>query len=106
MRPFFESFFLPAPREEFVFAPPRRWRFDFAWPDQRVALEIEGGVWTGGRHVSGTGFVRDMEKYNEAAALGWRVLRCQPRDLMKSGIYESLKRALGPVAETKRAARR
>ena len=60
---------------EHRFAPPRRWRFDFAMPELLIAVEIEGGVWTGGRHTRGSGFVADAEKYAEAACLGWRVLR-------------------------------
>lgn len=63
------------PEREFVFAPPRRWRFDFAWPALRLAVEIEGGVWTNGRHTRGSGFVADAEKYNAAALEGWKVLR-------------------------------
>jgi hypothetical protein len=47
---------IPAPIREYRFAPPRRWRFDLAWPSLRLALEIEGGTWTGGRHVRGNGF--------------------------------------------------
>lgn len=66
---------LPSPIQEYRFAPPRRWRFDLAWPSLRLALEIEGGVWTGGRHVRGKGFERDTEKYNAATLAGWRVLR-------------------------------
>ena len=66
---------LPEPEREWRFNPQRRWRFDFAWPDQRLAVEIEGGVWSGGRHVRGDGFSRDCEKYNEAALGGWCVLR-------------------------------
>jgi hypothetical protein len=37
---------LPVPIREHRFAPPRRWRFDYAWPAHRLALEIEGGTWT------------------------------------------------------------
>ena len=66
------------PMQEHRFHPTRRWRFDYAWPDFKVALEVEGGVWTRGRHTRGSGFVRDIEKYNEAHRLGWRVLRCTP----------------------------
>ena len=47
---------LAAPIREHRFAPPRRWRFDYAWPDRRLALEVEGGTWTGGRHVRGRGY--------------------------------------------------
>ena len=94
MIPFFHAFQIAAPAEELRFSPPRRWRFDYAWPQHKIALEVEGGVWTGGRHTTGTGFVRDMEKYNTAALLGWRIFRCQPRDLQRSGIYEMLKSAM------------
>jgi hypothetical protein len=49
---------LPAPVREHRFAPPRRWRFEYAWPAHRLALEVEGGTWTGGRHVRGRGYGR------------------------------------------------
>lgn len=60
---------------EHRFAPPRRWRFDFAHPESWIAVEIEGGHWSGGRHVRGAGFAADCEKYSVAATLGWRVIR-------------------------------
>lgn len=76
---------LPAPEAEYRFHPTRRWRFDWAFPDQKVALEIEGGVWTGGRHTRGAGYVRDIEKYNHATLAGWRVLRVTPGQLWTKG---------------------
>jgi hypothetical protein len=85
---------LPAPEAEHRFAAPRRWRFDFAWPAYRVALEVEGGVWTGGRHTSGAGFVRDMEKYNAAGGLGWIVLRCMPKTLCTMATINTIKAAI------------
>lgn len=72
---------LPEPEAEYRFAPPRKWRFDYAWPAKLVALEVEGGVWTRGRHTRGSGFLKDMEKYNHAARSGWRVLRVTPGQL-------------------------
>ncbi len=60
---------------EYRFHPTRRWRFDFAHRPTRVAVELEGGVWTGGRHNRAGGFIADCEKYNEAAARGWLVIR-------------------------------
>lgn len=60
---------------EYHFHPERRWRADFAFVDERVLVEIEGGVWTRGRHTRGRGFVRDCEKYNAATLAGWAVLR-------------------------------
>jgi hypothetical protein len=75
---------LPAPIQEHRFAPPRRWRFDYAWPEQMVALEVEGGAFTQGRHTRGAGYVKDMEKYNEAALRGWVVLRVTPKQLSRA----------------------
>ena len=72
------------PESEFRFHKPRRWRFDFAFPDQKVAIECEGGTFSGGRHVRGSGFQADCEKYNTAAIDGWLVLRFTGR-MIKSG---------------------
>lgn len=77
---------LPAPVAEHRFHATRRWRFDYAWPDHKLALEVEGGAWTGGRHTRGAGFVKDIEKYNAATLAGWRVLRTTPGSLMRDGI--------------------
>jgi very-short-patch-repair endonuclease len=66
---------LPEPAREHRFHPTRRWRFDFAWPERKVAAEIEGGTWAGGRHTRGSGFEGDCAKYNAATLAGWRVLR-------------------------------
>ena len=60
---------------EHQFHPTRRWRFDFAITDRRIAIEIEGGVFSQGRHTRGIGFVNDCEKYNTATAMGWRIFR-------------------------------
>jgi hypothetical protein len=82
------------PLIEHRFHVTRRWRFDYAWPEHLIALEVEGGVWVGGRHTSGAGFVKDMEKYNEAACLGWRIIRCQPRELCSTKTVDTIKRAM------------
>lgn len=64
------------PVREYVFTPPRKWRFDFAWPDQKIAVEIDGGTWVGmSRHSRGHGYINDCRKFNAAAIGGWRVLR-------------------------------
>lgn len=60
---------------EHVFHEKRKWRFDFSWPEHKVAIEIEGGLHNRGRHVRPDGFTDDCEKYNEATLLGWKVLR-------------------------------
>lgn len=53
----------------------RAWRFDFAWPEYMLAVECEGGTYSGGRHTRGDGFERDADKYNAASLAGWAVLR-------------------------------
>jgi len=58
---------------EHRFHPSRRWRFDFAHLQTKVAVEINGGIWSGGRHVRGDGYLRDRDKVNAATSLGWRV---------------------------------
>ena len=85
---------LHVPVSEYRFCPPRRWRFDWCWPEHEIALEIEGGIWTGGRHTRGAGFIGDMEKYNEAAMLGWRVLRCTPSQVKSGEVFKMLKRVM------------
>ena len=65
----------PDPEEEYRFLDSRRFRFDFAWTDVSIAVEIEGGTYVQGRHVTGAGFSKDCEKYNLATRDGWRVYR-------------------------------
>ena len=65
---------------EYRFHPVRRFRFDFAIPDLKIAIEIEGGIFAKARlgHSSGLGIKKDMEKYNIAALMGWKILRYMP----------------------------
>lgn len=60
---------------EHKFHPTRKWKFDFAFISQKIAIEVEGGSWVGGRHTRGAGYARDCEKYNHAQLLGWQVYR-------------------------------
>jgi very-short-patch-repair endonuclease len=72
---------LPPHEYNYQFHPERKWEIDFAWPEQKVALEVEG--W--GRHQTWQGFRNDCEKYNEATMLGWKVFRV-PADLIDMGV--------------------
>lgn len=83
-------------KREYRFAPPRRWRFDFAWLEPMVAVEVEGGIRNYGRHNRPEGFQGDCEKYNAAALDGWTVLRYTRDDLLKRpmGIVKEVKQAL------------
>lgn len=81
--------------KEFRFHPTRRWRFDYAMPEHKIAVEVEGGVWTGGRHTSPKGFLGDMEKYNTATAMGWRILRTIPDELVSAKMLKMLRGMIG-----------
>lgn len=75
-----KAYRLRAPVREHRFARElgREWRFDFAWPDLRIAAEIDGGIWTGGAHGRPAAIERDMAKANDAMDLHWRVYRFTP----------------------------
>lgn len=79
---------------EYRFHPKRKWLFDFAWPNARVALEVEGGVWTRGRHTRGAGFLADIEKYNAATLDRWRVFRCTPDTLCTPATLDLIEQAV------------
>lgn len=74
----------PRPEREHRFHPHRRWRFDLAWVlegGRGIALEVDGGAFTGGRHTRGAGFREDLAKRRAATLLGWRVLHYLPEEL-------------------------
>jgi len=76
----------------------RRWRFDFAFPAKRVAVEVEGGVWMQkSRHTSPKGYINDMEKYTEAACQGWTVLRFTPQQVKKGEAINKILKTLGEI---------
>ncbi len=75
---------LEAPVPEHRVCPERRFRFDWAWPSRKLALEVDGAVWVNGRHSRGTGIQTDCEKFSLAAIHGWRVMRVTT-DMVRSG---------------------
>lgn len=79
---------------EYRFYIARKWRFDYALPKYKIALEVEGGVWTSGRHTRPKGFLGDMDKYNTATLCGWRVFRTTPAKLMSQDTILLLKSAI------------
>lgn len=96
---------LPEPTREHRFHPERRWRFDFAWPERWLAVEVEGGARAAkiklrdgreitGHHVHWQGFENDCRKYTEAAILGWRVLRFTTAQINSGEALETIERAL------------
>ena len=85
-----------APEREFYFAKPRRWRFDFAWPEYKVAVEVQGGIFARTRmgHSNGAAMEDDHEKYNEAQLLGWLVLALGPKAIKRCEYPAMVMRAL------------
>lgn len=66
---------------EWPFHPTRKWRFDYACPELKIAIEVDGGIFTGGRHSGGVGQLKDFEKGNAACSLGWYVFHTTPEDM-------------------------
>ena len=112
---------LPEPEREIRFHPTRRWRLDIGDSERKLAVEVEGQVWgrlvkchkcgaqvrkrtktgkwvtvreAGGRHTRPDGFANDIEKYNEALLLRWRVLRATPAMIRSGQALEWWKRGL------------
>ena len=77
----------------------RAWRFDLAWPEVRVAVECEGGTWSGGRHTRGAGFAADCAKYNAAVVAGWRVLRFTGEQIESGEAIETVLAVMGVGCE-------
>lgn len=97
---------LPAPVREYRALPPRRWRIDFAWPTlpHPLGVEIDGGVWTRGRHTRGAGYEADAEKANELTLAGWRLLRVSGGQVRSGAALRWIERALDPNSAQARAA--
>lgn len=85
---------IPAPVPEFRFHAIRKWRFDFCWPDYRLVLEIQGGIFSNGRHSRGASLLKEWEKLNAAAEMGYRILYCQPADCTKAATLDAIIAAL------------
>lgn len=83
----------PGYTTELQFHPTRKWRFDYAWEGQKIAVEVHGGVYRQGRHTRGEGFTTDREKMNEAALLGWTVIEVTPEHIKSGQLREWLTKA-------------
>lgn len=89
------AFGIPPFVREYRFHPTRRWRFDYAWPEHHVALEIDGGSGGYGRHSRPGGMRADHEKLNTATAMGWKVLRVLAGEEQRLATVAFLRQALG-----------
>ena len=92
--PFWREQEIPPPCFEHRFCPGRKWRIDIAWPEKKVALEVQGGIWIFGRHSRGAAMLKEWEKLTTLAAMGWRVLYCQPKDIYAPELVVFIKQAL------------
>jgi len=81
---------LPMPQKEYRFHPVRKWRFDLAYPEILLAIEIDGT----GRHNTVAGMAADNEKINEAQILGWTVIRANAKNIAATGKPGTGKRKL------------
>ena len=83
--------------QEFYFHPKRKWRADFHLIDKKILVEVEGGIWSGGRHTRGKGYLGDMEKYNAATMMGFQVIRFST-DQVKSGhAIQQIEKMVGEI---------
>lgn len=83
---------------EYRFYPKRKWQFDFAFPDHKIGVEVEGGTSRGNsRHSRGDGFEEDCRKYNAAASIGWCVLRFTTRMVTKGEAFREIEKTLEEV---------
>lgn len=89
-----KTYGIQEPMQEVKVTEKRRFRFDFAWMNEKLAVEIEGGIWIQGRHTRGVGYKSDMEKYNIATSEGWRVLRFTTDQIKKAETYSQIKKCL------------
>ncbi len=80
--------------KEYMFHPTRKWRFDYAIPEHKLAIECDGGVWNYGRHNRAAGYINDLQKFNEAAVLGWRVLKFTPDTIYSVKTLNMIKEAI------------
>lgn len=75
---------IPDPKAEYRFSADRLWRFDFAWPNAKLALEIDGGLFVNGGHNRGAALLKQYEKSNAAEIAGWTILRYSPEQLAEA----------------------
>ena len=94
VRAYFKEMKLPDCEFEYRFHPERKWRFDIAFPEYKVAVEVQGGIWIGGAHARGKFIMRDYEKLNEAQLIGWIVLQVQPKELCTERVADDIGTAI------------
>ena len=82
------------PVREWRFHPIRKWRFDLSWPERLIAVEVQGGVWSQGKHGRGSGVAKDYEKLNTAQIMGWKVLQFETSSVNSGEAAQEILEAL------------
>ena len=82
---------------EFKFHPKRKWRADFHLVEKMILVEVEGGIWSGGRHTRGKGYLGDMEKYNAATVMGYRVIRFSTEQVKSGLAIQQIEKMVGDL---------
>lgn len=88
---------LPEPEREYRFHATRKWRLDFAFVEQRLGVEVEGGIYRGGGHTHVKDLKRDMEKSNALTLAGWRLLRFHGDQVRSGEATDVIRQALAPA---------
>ncbi|MDC4422540.1 endonuclease domain-containing protein [Acinetobacter baumannii] len=86
--------------QEYKFHPKRKWRADFLITGKKILVEVEGGIWSGGRHTRGKGYIGDMEKYNSAAVMGFTVLRFSTEQVKSGLAVQQIEKMVGGMNDT------
>ena len=91
---YYKSQGLPEPEFEVEYIPGRKFRLDVAWPQYKIGIEVQGGLWMKAAHSTGKGIKRDMEKRNLGILAGWRVIECEPKDLCTADVVDMIKKLM------------
>lgn len=83
--------------QEFRFHPKRKWKADFHLIGKKILIEVEGGIWSGGRHTRGKGYIGDMEKYNSATMMGYQVIRFSTEQVKSGSAIEQIEKMVGDL---------
>ena len=83
--------------QEFYFHPERKWRADFHLIDKKILVEVEGAIWSGGRHTRGKGYIGDMEKYNAATMMGFQVIRFSTDQVKLGHAIQQIEKMVGDL---------
>ena len=81
--------------QEFKFHPTRKWRADFHLKGKKILVEVEGGIWSNGRHTRGKGYLGDLDKYNAATMMGYQVIRFSTEQVKSGKAIEQIFKLIG-----------